>query len=84
MAVAPFTLLQEHKGDTAPALASHLSHHINPIQAFAHLHCELPTIQTKHITPPVCVFSFKINSLIFEGQIPPEEIMWEKMSSKRQ
>lgn len=90
MAVVPFTFLQEHKGNnTTPALASHLSYHTSPTQAFAHLHCELPRIQPQHITPPLCVcvfhFSFKINSLIFEGQIlPSEEIMWEKMCSQRQ
>lgn len=69
-AVAPFTLLQEYAGDTASALAFHLSHHSNSIQNKQH--CELTRIQPKHIPLPLCVFyfSFKINSFFLQGQIP--------------
>lgn len=43
------------------------------IQPFAQLHCELPKDPTKTCLLSSCVFyfSFKINSLIFEGQVPP-------------
>lgn len=67
-AVAPFTLLQEYTGDIAPPLAFHLSHHSNSIQNKQY--CELTRIQPKYIPLPLCVFSFKISSFFFQGQIP--------------